>query len=649
MSLTIENQANERDEDGDKISQLPEPILHHILSFLSQKDAARTCVLSKSWRYLWCARPVIDFYESAFRSHCFRGRCSPGHSYCGDCRRRNKETFMFVIDKTLKRYHDLKLSVHELNLVMSIDDSKVNTLLLKWIPKLIIPDMRLKSFNLTLYGQRSFSDFFDMPSILFKVESLQSLYLRRCKLSQINSSDEVLLKRLQTLTLDDVHITKETLEMILSSNPLLENVSLLMCKGFEVIRVCKPHGLKDVVIGGLYNPWLTRHDPRSIEIDIPTIERIRVTLYWFDHHKYLPHLTFLFLDQVALSKSIDFLSGKYLPCLQHLTLKSCYLPREFSLHLSGSVKHLYFIYNNNRMDIKAFINAPNIVLFVYKSEISDSAISFTTTSSEWKSKITVNVYTDVAEYNALLWFRKLSELLHEFSRSEISFKLNQLRFFEHCRSEDHPSSLFESVHADIDQKLRHEHKPILEVEHFSLGGDYSYSSLPAFLNCLFRIFHPRYIEQHLYFGNELYLDDWSNNQTELTEFLMHMFLIKEKNMSFWPQGLEEVTMVEDFEKHAQRLDGMEARFQLEWENCNSYSNKSMEHCNKGQVFRLAQELTDSMFLLSKFTSRWFSEVDWLHQVSLSRRASAGRLCSVLCRSLRRNQITIGVETRVFTM
>ncbi|KAL3629710.1 hypothetical protein CASFOL_026964 [Castilleja foliolosa] len=551
-SFTIENQADERDEDGDKISQLPEPILHHILSYLSQKDAARTCVLSKSWCYLWCARPVIDFRESSFRVQCFHGHCL---SYCQACYRRNKETFLFVLDKTLKRYHDLKLSVHELNLVMSIDDSRVKPLLLKWIPKFT---MCLKSFSLSLYGHGS--EYFDMPSILFKAESLQSLYLRRCKLSQIKSTDELHLKRLQMLKLDDVHITKETLEMILSNNPLLENVSLIMCMGFKVIRVCKPHGLREIVIDGTYSP-LSPNNSQSIEINIPTIERIRISLYWFHHHKHLPHLTYLFLDRVGLSESIDFLSGKYLPCLQHLTLQSCYLPGEFSLQLSGSVTHLYFI---NRMDVQASIDAPNIVLFVYESEITSSAISFTTTSSEWKSKITVNVYTDVANYNALLWFRKLSDLLHEFSQSEISFKLIQRRMFKHWRTVDHPSSLFESVHADIDWKLRHEHKPILEVEHFSLGGDYSYSSMPAFLNCLFRIFRPRYIEQHLYFGNERYLDDWSNKQTELTEFLIHMFLIKEKNMSFRPRGLDEVTMVEYFDKDAQRLARMDARFQLEW-------------------------------------------------------------------------------------
>lgn len=38
---------------GDRISDLPEDVLSHILSRLSTKEAVRTCVLSKSWEYKW--------------------------------------------------------------------------------------------------------------------------------------------------------------------------------------------------------------------------------------------------------------------------------------------------------------------------------------------------------------------------------------------------------------------------------------------------------------------------------------------------------------------------------------------------------------------------------------------------------------------
>uniref|UniRef100_N1QRU9 Uncharacterized protein n=1 Tax=Aegilops tauschii TaxID=37682 RepID=N1QRU9_AEGTA len=39
--------------DEDRISNLPDDILHHVLGFLHADEAVRTCLLSRRWRYLW--------------------------------------------------------------------------------------------------------------------------------------------------------------------------------------------------------------------------------------------------------------------------------------------------------------------------------------------------------------------------------------------------------------------------------------------------------------------------------------------------------------------------------------------------------------------------------------------------------------------
>ncbi|KAI3923879.1 hypothetical protein MKW92_025267 [Papaver armeniacum] len=48
----------------DRISNLPDSLIHHILSFLSDTTyAVQTCVLSKRWRYIWTSLPVLKFSD----------------------------------------------------------------------------------------------------------------------------------------------------------------------------------------------------------------------------------------------------------------------------------------------------------------------------------------------------------------------------------------------------------------------------------------------------------------------------------------------------------------------------------------------------------------------------------------------------------
>ncbi|WVZ72160.1 hypothetical protein U9M48_020665 [Paspalum notatum var. saurae] len=46
---------------ADRISNLPEGVLHHILALLPAQDAVRTCVLAQSWRDHWRSVPAVRF------------------------------------------------------------------------------------------------------------------------------------------------------------------------------------------------------------------------------------------------------------------------------------------------------------------------------------------------------------------------------------------------------------------------------------------------------------------------------------------------------------------------------------------------------------------------------------------------------------
>lgn len=50
--------------EEDWISNLPDSLIHHILSFLSDTTySVQTCVLSKRWRYIWTSLPVLKFSD----------------------------------------------------------------------------------------------------------------------------------------------------------------------------------------------------------------------------------------------------------------------------------------------------------------------------------------------------------------------------------------------------------------------------------------------------------------------------------------------------------------------------------------------------------------------------------------------------------
>lgn len=53
--------ASDKDGKKDRISALPDEIVHHILSFLPMSCAVQTGILSSRWKHLWKFNAVLDF------------------------------------------------------------------------------------------------------------------------------------------------------------------------------------------------------------------------------------------------------------------------------------------------------------------------------------------------------------------------------------------------------------------------------------------------------------------------------------------------------------------------------------------------------------------------------------------------------------
>ncbi|KAI3699298.1 hypothetical protein L2E82_43523 [Cichorium intybus] len=58
--IRIHNDAMDVEGD-DRLSSLPNDVIHKILSFNSIKDAIGTSVLSSRWRFIWTTMPYLNF------------------------------------------------------------------------------------------------------------------------------------------------------------------------------------------------------------------------------------------------------------------------------------------------------------------------------------------------------------------------------------------------------------------------------------------------------------------------------------------------------------------------------------------------------------------------------------------------------------
>ncbi|XP_052166078.1 F-box/FBD/LRR-repeat protein At5g53840-like [Oryza glaberrima] len=75
---------------ADRLTNLPDELIHRIISFLPTRDAVRTCILSSSWRNFWEYANRVDFNTADFAS---------------------KNGFASFVDSRMARYESKGLSI----------------------------------------------------------------------------------------------------------------------------------------------------------------------------------------------------------------------------------------------------------------------------------------------------------------------------------------------------------------------------------------------------------------------------------------------------------------------------------------------------------------------------------------------------------
>ncbi|KAK0599309.1 hypothetical protein LWI29_004144 [Acer saccharum] len=180
----------------DRISELPDFIIHHIMSYLSTLEVTQTCVLSKRWNHLQTSFPILDFdliyfeeedLETGMKKRSFRI---------------NIDKFIQFVDASLLRFCEAKVSMQKFRLSMEVFDVEgVASLLDRWIELAVANEVKELDLNVQTtetsnyrmyrmveeldFNVRTYKDrMYTLPGTLFSAKFVTTLKLSGCNLEQ---------------------------------------------------------------------------------------------------------------------------------------------------------------------------------------------------------------------------------------------------------------------------------------------------------------------------------------------------------------------------------------------------------------------------------------------------------------------------------
>ncbi|XP_024019890.1 putative F-box/LRR-repeat protein At3g44090 [Morus notabilis] len=397
-------------------SELPQHILHHILNFVPTKEAARTSILSKTWKSTWDSRSKVDLDLNIFEPY--------------------EENFPEFARKTLERYVEQGLGVESLKLswtaLMNNNDHQILDSMKQWIDFVFAAGNNLKRLMIISGSPYMLN--------LRASNTLVTLSLYDCKLENNNISENIKFPSLKNLNLRFTSLTSDIIHKIfLRGSPFLKSFYLISCDGLE-----------SLVVSGLV--WITHifveycQSLRRVDIQAPNLQ----CFSFFNRSRFLQKH-----DKCEINL------GNCDASLKELTLGTFELPSDDKCWLQSMVSrfvsleslHLCNLYNANKEAIKisnpslrrlvirnctsfedtTVINAPNLrsVEFLlngypFYSLPKSNKLSLVQFSSDLNNQ----------PVNAI-WFRKLKELFAETSHMEdtrMSIRCNKKdEFYEKLR------------------------------------------------------------------------------------------------------------------------------------------------------------------------------------------------------------------------
>ncbi|KAK9271760.1 hypothetical protein L1049_002123 [Liquidambar formosana] len=201
-------------EEYDRISALPDEVLHHILSFMHTDTAVRTSILSNRWRHLYKFNPVIDFAPLSF-----------------DPRRPVDYNY---ITQTLNLHRTLKIRKFCVVVRLgwtSLPDIKI------WVDFAVARAVRCLRIGLVPFT----GSYLELPDSLY---TCNTQYIEYMFFSCVDFSPPMSgfmgFASLRTLSLFYSKLTDEVVMEIVSKCLLLEDLTIDKCVGLSTVKIVAP-------------------------------------------------------------------------------------------------------------------------------------------------------------------------------------------------------------------------------------------------------------------------------------------------------------------------------------------------------------------------------------------------------------------------
>lgn len=339
----------------DRITELPTFIIHHIMSYLSAKEIARTSILSKRWCLFCISFPILEFDQCYFL-----GKAITLMDIS------DEKKFMAFVDASLFRFCKLRFRMQELRLFQSFLDVKGSAPLLdKWIGLAV--DNGIKDLVLMVHNMTQEDTVCILPQTIFSAKSMATLSLFGCRMEQPSDTTTISLDSLKKLTIENVYINDQMFQKLTSECPSLEDFEISACWGLKNLCVSKAHKLKKLAIYTFYE------DIDIVEIVVPSLQQLTLLFCNGEMRPRVvkavrsPHLTKLMLTSVwFMDEEFDRFISKF-PLLEDLLLRFCRLPEKVKIS-SNQLKNLHF---NSCENLKAIdTDTPNLLSFTFSYDFN---------------------------------------------------------------------------------------------------------------------------------------------------------------------------------------------------------------------------------------------------------------------------------------